>query len=461
MRNKEKTYFSKNSHLTVADKNIIQAELRTPCTAKAIAEKIGKDPTTISKHVKANIEIRKTTRKIQSRAEFCSLHCTQFATCKIKKLCNLINCQKECRRCPQSLNIHIDCPEFNLVRCKCKDRWPYCCNSCEKCFINVDCGRDKHIYLAKAAIDKYEDKLHNSRSGMQISEEDYNSLNKTLYEGIKKGQSIYAILNENPEIQFYTVQRIYQLIREKKLSAIVADLIQAQSRKPRKFKGTKRVSMKRNPEIEFLGLSYESFLRNTLTTPPTAIFEMDCVESARGSDITILTLVNRGTGLLLAFQLEKQTADNVISVIDGLENRIGLDNFKRLFPFVLTDRGSEFTPQIDRLRCTKDGELRFDLYFCDPQQSWQKGRVEETHTLLRRILPKGTLFGKWLTQDLLNLICSHINCYAKKSLGGSNSHSLTKNLHGREILDKLELLEIESKDINLKPDLQYTFRLKK
>ena len=62
------------------------------------------------------------------------------------------------------------------------------------------------------------------------------------------------------------------------------------------------------------------------------------------------------------------------------------------------------------------GEERLRVYYCDPYCSWQKPRVENAHTLLRRVLPKGTSFDG-LTQADVDLICSHINSYPRAELG--------------------------------------------
>ena len=46
---------------------------------------------------------------------------------------------------------------------------------------------------------------------------------------------------------------------------------------------------------------------------------------------------------------------------------------------------------------------RSSIYYCDPMRSGQKGGVENAHTMLRMVLPKGTSF-EFLTQWDVNLI---------------------------------------------------------
>jgi IS30 family transposase len=63
----------------------------------------------------------------------------------------------------------------------------------------------------------------------------------------------------------------------------------------------------------------------------------------------------------------------------------------KLFPVILTDRGSEFTDPA-AIEFDKDGNRRTYVFYCDPQRSSQKGSIEVTHEFIRRILPKGTSF---------------------------------------------------------------------
>jgi len=45
------------------------------------------------------------------------------------------------------------------------------------------------------------------------------------------------------------------------------------------------------------------------------------------------------------------------------------------------------------------------LFFCNPNSSWEKGKIEKNHTTLREILPKGSSFDDF-TQSNVNIIIS-------------------------------------------------------
>ena len=53
---------------------------------------------------------------------------------------------------------------------------------------------------------------------------------------------------------------------------------------------------------------------------------------------------------------------------DRLYDELGPETFKRLFPVILTDRGTEFSNP-SRIEFTKDGVRRTWVFFCNPTSS--------------------------------------------------------------------------------------------
>ncbi|SUN60896.1 transposase [Streptococcus hyointestinalis] len=116
----------KNKHLTLSDRNDIQIGIEQLKTFSAIATKLGKDPSTISKEVRRNRVIKENSST------------------------------SNCEACP-------------LLK-----KAPYVCNACPKKRSN--CGYQKQFYYAKRAQLDYEAKLSDSRTGVALNKEEPNSI---------------------------------------------------------------------------------------------------------------------------------------------------------------------------------------------------------------------------------------------------------------------------------------------
>ena len=175
---------------------------------------------------------------------------------------------------------------------------------------------------------------------------------------------------------------------------------------------------------------------------------MDTVLSARGSDKCIHTLYFPDIELLLAHRMDRCTPGAVRLVFEHLQASLGdAYEFQSLFPCLLTDRGKEFGDP-DGLETDPEGFQRTSIYYCDPMRSNQKGGIENVHTMLRMILPKGTLFES-LTQWDLNRVVNHINSAPRRNLGGQTPYELALKKYGPEILGTLQLKLIPADEVIL------------
>jgi hypothetical protein len=83
-------------------------------------------------------------------------------------------------------------------------------------------------------------------------------------------------------------------------------------------------------------------------------------------------------------------------------------------------------------------------------QSGQKGGIEQAHTMLRMILPKGTSF-EFLTQWDVTLAVNHINSTPREILSGRTPYSMALERFGEETLKAFQLKPIEPDKVNLTP----------
>lgn len=181
----------------------------------------------------------------------------------------------------------------------------------------------------------------------------------------------------------------------------------------------------------------------------------------------LFTIVFCNSELFLARLLDKKTQECVVAALDWLE-RVFKRHQLRLrwqsedypwwfFNTFLNDNGSEMGDFTSMERTVfkrrYKGMQRMWVYYIDPYCSWQKPRIEVAHTLLRRVLPKGTSF-EGLTQPDIDLICSHINSYARKNLCGATPfEAAPAGFCTDGIMNALGLCRIEPDDINLTPGL--------
>ena len=119
---------------------------------------------------------------------------------------------------------------------------------------------------------------------------------------------------------------------------------------------------------------------------------------------------------------------------------------------MLTDRGTEFE-KCELIEVNiETGEIRGNIFYCDPQSPSHKPHVENNHNYVRDILPNSKSL-KNLTQEDLNLIFSHINSSPRASLNGKTPYEAFEFLYGNEILNKLNIQKIEKDMVTLQPYL--------
>ncbi len=142
-----------------------------------------------------------------------------------------------------------------------------------------------------------------------------------------------------------------------------------------------------------------------------------------------------------------------LHVFEALYRDMGDELFKKLFPVILTDNGSEFSnPKAIEFGDERYSGLRTRVFYCDAASPYQKGAIEVNHELIRRVLPKGTNFNT-LTQNDISLMMNHINSYKRKKLNNRSPYETFSFYHGEEVLHKLGCYLVAARDIMLKPAL--------
>ena len=422
-------------HLTLNDRIYIENELAKGSAFKDIAASLCKDPSTISKEIRAH-RLSDWYHKgtFYNAKNFCvhRYHCKKTNACG-----KIIACGIKCTSCP---TCNQTCRDFEKERCNRLDKAPYVCNGCPK-KINHCTIAHKYRYDARFADRKYRELLTNSRVGINMTKRQLHQIDNIVTPLIEQGQSPYQILINHPELDM-SVRSLYTYIDNGLFSARNIDLKRKAKFKPRKCHKTQikdRSVFTNRLYSDFCALDLESFV------------EMDTVKSSRESKKTLLTMLFTKEKLFLAFLLNRCTKGSVRFVFDRMEKRMGTTKFADTFEYILTDRGVEFGDP-EALEKGINETQRSSIYYCDPMRSGQKGALEQTHTLLRMVLPKGTSF-EFLTQWDVNLIVNHINSTPREILGGRTPYDVALETLGEEILKAFQLKPIAPDEVNLTPKL--------
>ena len=178
---------------------------------------------------------------------------------------------------------------------------------------------------------------------------------------------------------------------------------------------------------------------------------MDTVEGKKGGK-ALMTLLQRKTNFMLVFLINSICKEEVSLVFKKIKKRLGDLLFSQTFPIILTDNGREFfdISGIENSYITNERLIR--LFFCEPRQSQQKGKIEKNHEHIREIIPKGKEMD-FLTEDDVNLISLHINNYLRPSLDFASPFDKARLMLSPKVLSLNKLFKLELRKIILKPSL--------
>lgn len=406
----------KNTHLSLEDRKKIQEGLENGFSRTKIAQMIEKNISTVAKEVK-------NRKKLKPKNPFNNpITCTKF---------------KQCGIC------HGKCTEYEEIKCQRRDRKVGVCNCCPKI---SSCRLDKYFYHAKQAHESYLYTLKDAREGVNLNSKEMIAIVDIIKPLLKRGQSVYQILRNHPEIKLCS-KSVYMYIE----NGVFEDYGINSFSLRRQVSMRKRKKLKKRKEpANYDGRRYKDYLEFIKENPTIPTTQMDTVYNAQEGPY-IQTFMFQNTGLMIGFLHTEKTSESMASTLDTLQEILAED-YKKLFSLLLTDRGPEFQKhQLFEIN-VETGEIRGNIFYCDPQTPSQKPHVENNHNYVRDVLPNGKSLKK-LTQEDLNLMFSHINSTPRASLNGKTPYETFKFLYGNEILKKLNIQKIEKDMVTLQPYL--------
>lgn len=371
------------SHLTEENRKTIASGIAHNMTLRELANEIGCDPTTISKEVKKNRIISREARGTGKK-----------------------------------------------FLCKKLEKWPFVCVDCPHKY--RDCVLTQLKYVAQIAQKKYIYRLHETRKGLNLTKEEHELINASLKAGKEEKKSIYNIVHEARLP--VSVSTIYRYIEEKKVDFTKMDLPYAVTYKKRKLQNKKyeypnnKIDRSNRTYIDYL--SYKKHRINEMTV------QMDFLGSIKTDSKSILTLIIPELHFVFLFIIENKNAKKVVDTFNFIQNLIGIESFKEVFPSILTDRDPSFS-DIEGIEFDPNtGELRTKLFFCDAFRSNQKASVENMNKQIRKFFPKGKSVDNF-TQRQINLIAKTINETPLHSLDGATPREAFSLIFGEETYIKI------------------------
>ena len=441
---KKKEYDHK--HLSTSQRIHIEKGLNDGLSFAAIARKLDKHPSTIAKEVK-----KYRTLQPREKDPMKPARCALFKECTLRFLCDKKDCVKMCKSC-YDIKLQVSkcsylCSEYREPQGASISKAPFVCNHCAR---QRTCNKEKAYYIAQNADQSSQELLVSCRQGINQAPADIAMLDTLISPLLAQGQSLAHIYAFHGHEIPCSRKTLYNYIDQGVFTAKNIDLRRKVRYKCKPRKTGKRVSLAAK---EFLiGLNYEDFQKFIQENPDIPVVELDTVEGGRdNSTQAFLTIFFRNCSLMLIFVLQEKSQDQVIKVFDYLTEKLGIKVFQELFPVILTDNGVEFQFP-ERLECDKNGEIRTKIFYCNPNSSWQKGRIEKNHEYIRYVIPKSQSLDHYKQRDACVLM-NHINSEARDSLNGCTPFRLSKMLLNNRLHRLLCLQEIPGDQVHLKPSL--------
>jgi IS30 family transposase len=425
-------------HFSLEERITIQNELNSGKSFKALAEQLGKAPSSISREVRRHIEKKESGSYGRQFND-----CVNRSSCTLEDVCQgAVPCSRKfCRNCKRCKDF---CSAYHKETCHRLAKPPYVCNGCEK---RLKCTLEKSLYRAVTAEDEAKLLLRESRSGISLNEDEIQRIDGIVTPLVLQGQSIHHICCSNKDSIMSSERTIYNYVNDRDLTARNIDLPRKERYRPRKKEKT-RFKVDKTCVID---RSYKDFLAFMESMEHSAVVQMDTVIGRVGGKV-LLTLSFVNSSFMLAYLRDANTSKSVTDIFQMLWEVLGKKSFMELFPVILTDNGSEFSNPA-AIELDEESNRRTHLFYCNPSSPFEKGAIENNHEFIRRILPKGTSFDHLTQEGDIQLMLNHINSYKRLKLNNKSSYEMFAFLHGEEVLRRLGAEFVPPQDIILKPEL--------
>lgn len=422
------------SRIGLSERVAIEAGLYRKDSLTKIAKDIGISRKSLSEEIRRN-------RTVSPAARYNGKDCRFASECTEQFVCKNPYCSLSCVLC-RKVDCTKVCPAYAPVTCSFTNRPPYVCNVCSR---RRGCTADRAYYIATQANAMAIKRFSDARAKPQTQGDKLDVLDRLVTPLVKKGQPLTHIYSEHRDEISVSERTLYRYIDAGLLCVGNLDLRRKVGYRPRRKKKIVNEEAKNN-QVCRKNRTYDNFLAYLKKHPNANYVEMDTVLGTRGGK-RMLTMLFVQQSLMLIFLMRDGKSDTVVEHFDWLTSALGLKTFRKLFPAILTDNGSEFKHTLEMER-TVNGELRTKIFYCDPQASWQKPHIEKNHEYIRYVLPKGKSFDPY-TQEDFTLLANHINSTKRMQYGGKAPIELATSDEFRELFYVIGLHPVPADDVTL------------
>lgn len=322
---------------------------------------------------------------------------------------------------------------------------PYCCNKCPN---KSSCMKSHLYYNASKAQEHYTHQLVEARTGLDITKEEIDEINKTIIPLVKdKKQSINQVFANHSDILKMSKPTFYKYVDLRVIMLSNLDLpkkVKYKKRKENKDKKYKR-------EISLsIGRTYEDYVIKMEKEKNLNIWQLDTVIGKNTDSKVLMTFLFVKTNYMIIRLLNKKCVECVNKEFDKIKESFGSDGYKKYVEIILTDNGTEFFDPVHIENNLDTGEKLTSLYYCHPNSPEEKSEIECNHKYIRYFLPKSTSFES-LTKEQVKKIEDNINNIPRDIFGNKSPYELTKEMYP-ELIKLLDANYIEPDEVTLNPD---------
>lgn len=227
----------------------------------------------------------------------------------------------------------------------------------------------KKMYEADYAQQQYKNTLRESRTGISLTDEEMNFIEEKIIPLIKNGVSIPVCYDAYADSMPVSIRTLCDYIDKGIFGVDNSDLRRKVRRKAYRMKSGPVLHVYKKYHV---GRTYADFQNFVEKNPLINVCELDTVEGRKVGKV-LLTIFFRNCDLQLMYLRESNTSASVTEVFTQIRNILD-DDSKKVFPLLLSDRGTEFmNPSAIEIN-TVTGEIECRLFYCEPQQTNQKSR---------------------------------------------------------------------------------------